>query len=505
MTTNNQSNSLIKWIAIVGDFVLLNVIVFFVSWWLLNNKNWTKTHLDFFMMLNNLALVLSQMRFSTIIHLRMVGAGDFFKRIFGLSVTQCVLAYLLLRLFNHHMSVGWIQLGIGIAFFCGLLILRACERWLVKLYRQAGRNTRNVTLVGNDPELLNLYKKLVSDQTMGYHVMGYYADTEIGEWTHSLRSDGRGQTEEVLTNKDNTNNTDDNRIESVENKKYELKHLGTLQEFLEKMANDPDSLTLGDELYVSLSRRDKGIIKSISRFCDHKIIRFFYVPVSIETIGLNLKREMMDDMEIFTTYENPLDNPLNKIVKRLFDIILSLFFLIPTAIMFPFIWLIIKIQSPGPIFFKQARTGIDGKTFYVLKFRSMHVNKDADKVQATKNDPRKYPFGNFMRKSNIDELPQFINILKGDMSFVGPRPHMLAHTEQYSGIIDQYMVRHFVKPGLTGWAQVTGFRGETKELWQMEGRVKRDIWYMENWSLWLDIRIIWMTFKTIFFHDKNAY
>ena len=141
----------------------------------------------------------------------------------------------------------------------------------------------------------------------------------------------------------------------------------------------------------------------------------------------------------------------------------------------------------------------------MLKFRSMHMNKDADRLQATKDDPRKYPFGNFMRKSNIDELPQFLNVLKGDMSIVGPRPHMLAHTEQYSALIDQYMVRHFVKPGLTGWAQVTGFRGETKELWQMEGRVKRDIWYMENWSIWLDIRIIWLTAKTIFVHDKNAY
>ena len=234
-------------------------------------------------------------------------------------------------------------------------------------------------------------------------------------------------------------------------------------------------------------------------------MRFYYVPVSVESIGLNLKRELLDDIEIYTTYENPLQSVGNRLLKRTFDIVMSLFFLIPTALMFPFIWLIIKIQSPGPIFFKQARTGIDGKTFYVLKFRSMHVNKDADKLQATKNDPRKYPFGNFMRKSNIDELPQFINILKGDMSFVGPRPHMLAHTEQYSALITKYMVRHFVKPGLTGWAQVTGFRGETKELWQMEGRVKRDIWYMEHWSIWLDIRIIWMTFKTIFVHDKNAY
>jgi putative colanic acid biosynthesis UDP-glucose lipid carrier transferase len=166
---------------------------------------------------------------------------------------------------------------------------------------------------------------------------------------------------------------------------------------------------------------------------------------------------------------------------------------------------IIKIQSPGPIFFRQRRTGLDGKEFEMIKFRSMHVNEDADKMQATENDPRKFGFGTFMRKSNIDELPQFWNVLRGDMSIVGPRPHMLAHTMQYSQLIDKYMVRHFVKPGITGWAQVTGFRGETKEKWQMEGRVERDIWYIQNWTIWIDLRIIWMTVKTIFKHDEKAY
>ena len=198
-------------------------------------------------------------------------------------------------------------------------------------------------------------------------------------------------------------------------------------------------------------------------------------------------------------------NSVNRAVKRTFDLLLVMIFMIPALLIFPFVWIIVKIQSPGPIFFKQKRTGLDGKDFNLYKFRSMHVNKDADRVQATKNDPRKYPFGNFMRKANIDEIPQIINVLKGDMSFVGPRPHMLAHTEQYSQLIDKYMVRHFVKPGVTGWAQVTGFRGETNELWQMEGRVKRDIWYMEHWSIWLDIRIIWMTLKTFFVHDEHAY
>ena len=180
----------------------------------------------------------------------------------------------------------------------------------------------------------------------------------------------------------------------------------------------------------------------------------------------------------------------------------ALFFL---ALLWPVIAMIIKRQSPGPILFRQARTGLDGKTFILLKFRSMHVNAEADRLQATKDDPRKFPFGDWMRRTNVDELPQFWNVLKGEMSIVGPRPHMLAHTAFYSEQIDKYMVRHFVKPGLTGWAQVTGYRGETSELWQMEGRVKRDIWYMEHWSFWLDLRIIWKTIKAMFLsNNKNA-
>jgi len=135
----------------------------------------------------------------------------------------------------------------------------------------------------------------------------------------------------------------------------------------------------------------------------------------------------------------------------------------------------------------------------------MRVNKDSDKVQATLNDPRKTRLGNFMRKTNIDELPQFINVLLGDMSVVGPRPHMLKHTEEYSKLIDKYMVRHLVKPGITGWAQVTGFRGETRELWQMEGRVERDIWYLEHWTFMLDLYIIYKTVKNAVKGEKEAY
>jgi putative colanic acid biosynthesis UDP-glucose lipid carrier transferase len=157
------------------------------------------------------------------------------------------------------------------------------------------------------------------------------------------------------------------------------------------------------------------------------------------------------------------------------------------------------------VLFKQLRTGKNGKDFWCLKFRSMRVNAASDTQQATRNDPRKTRVGDFLRRTNLDELPQVFNILMGDMSIVGPRPHMLKHTEDYSKQIDKYMVRHYVKPGLTGWAQVNGFRGETKEEWQMRKRVEYDIWYLENWSLWLDLKIIYRTGYNMLHKEENAF
>ena len=483
MRNNDQSNRIIKWIVMVGDFMLLNLIMLAFAQWHWRMKTWGEGNIEIFLLASNLALLLSMQKFSTIIHLRVVGAGDILERIVGLTFVGAILTYLLLKVFAYGLPIGWLLFEIGTVFFVTLLFKRLGERWFLKLYREAGRNTRSVTLVGSDPELIGIFMKLRDDATLGYRILGYYGEESLGDVATEV----------------------DKQTKRPVKERGLLRRLGSLEDFLKAMEETPDELELGDELYLCISRKQRDIIRSVSGLCDHRVVRFYYVPVSVETIGLNLKREFMDDIEVYTTYENPLQNPVNKALKRTFDIVLSLVFLSITALLFPIIYLMIKIQSPGPIFFKQLRTGLDGKDFYCYKFRSMHVNKDADRLQATKDDPRKYPFGNFMRKANIDELPQFWNVLKGDMSIVGPRPHMLAHTEQYSKLIDKYMVRHFVKPGVTGWAQVTGFRGETQELWQMEGRVQRDIWYMEHWSIWLDIRIIWLTIKTIFVHDEHAY
>jgi lipopolysaccharide/colanic/teichoic acid biosynthesis glycosyltransferase len=157
------------------------------------------------------------------------------------------------------------------------------------------------------------------------------------------------------------------------------------------------------------------------------------------------------------------------------------------------------------VFFVQWRSGKDNKKFKCYKFRTLSVNADAHLKQVTKNDSRITPLGKFLRKTNLDEFPQFFNVLKGDMSVVGPRPHMLLHTETFSKILEEYMVRHFVKPGVTGWAQVHGYRGEIKEEEQLRKRIEHDIWYMENWSSWLDIKIMWMTIFKTFKGDSNAY
>lgn len=469
MSNNDQTNRLIKWMTIIGDFILLNAVILIFSYWHWFMSLWSNGRLEIFILGSNISMMIAQMRFSTIIHQRMVGAGDIMKNIVGLVTTQVCVAYFLLKVLPYKFHVAGPLLEIGAVFMVLLILKRLAERLYVKLYRGSGKNTRTVTLVGSDQELTTLYKKMHTDPTLGYKILGYYGEEELD------------------------NDTDKS-----------LERLGSMEDFIKGLDN-PESLVLGDELYLCVSRTKQKLIRRVSNFCDHQLVRFYYVPIAAELLRLNLKRESLDDMDVYTAYENPLQNPVNRAEKRAFDLFLALVFLIPTLLLFPIVWIMMKIQSPGPLFFKQERTGMDGKVFWCYKFRSMHVNKEADTLQATKDDPRKYPFGSFMRKANLDEVPQIINVLKGDMSVVGPRPHMLAHTEQYSQLIDKYMVRHFVKPGVTGWAQVTGYRGETNELWQMEGRVKRDIWYMEHWSIWLDIRIIWLTLKTFIIHDKNAY
>jgi putative colanic acid biosynthesis UDP-glucose lipid carrier transferase len=196
---------------------------------------------------------------------------------------------------------------------------------------------------------------------------------------------------------------------------------------------------------------------------------------------------------------------VNSAVKRFSDVVLSLLILLLIAPLMLFIAMGVKLSSPGPVLFKQRRYGLDGKEIIVYKFRSMTVMEDSGQVnQATRSDPRITPFGGFLRKTSLDELPQFINVLQGRMSIVGPRPHAVSHNELYRGLINGYMIRHKVKPGITGWAQVKGFRGETETVEKMQARIDFDLDYLRNWSLFLDLFIIFKTISVVI-NDKNAY
>ena len=457
---------MIMHLVMVCDIVLLNIVLFCFPLEFLKAEDWNWENKRLFLLICNVALLASEWCFHTIIHQRMVTAIDILKRICYLVLMQSLVAYVLMRHLMYQTGAGWLLTYTALAYLAVLIVARFLERNALKHFRRNGHNIRTVTMVGLESELCRIYEQLEETPTAGYRIHGYYSNETV--------SDSR------------------------------IPWLGTIEGLISDIKQGK-KVELCDELYVCLSRKDRETIELLAQYADSQLTRFFYVPKSLEVIQLSLKREFINGIEVFATHESPLDNILARFIKRVLDIIISSLALILTGILFPIIVCIIKKQSPGPIFFMQQRTGLDGKNFFCYKFRSMHVNKDADKLQATKDDPRKYPFGDFMRKASIDELPQFWNVLKGDMSVVGPRPHMLAHTELYSHKIREYMVRHFVKPGITGWAQVTGYRGETKELWQMKERVTRDIWYIENWNFWLDLRIIWLTFRTCFSHDENAY
>jgi len=202
----------------------------------------------------------------------------------------------------------------------------------------------------------------------------------------------------------------------------------------------------------------------------------------------------------------PQEEPYNRYIKRTFDILFSLFVLIfVLSWLYPLLAILIKLDSKGPVIFKQHRSGRDNKSFWCYKFRSMRENKDSHHKQASRHDDRITKLGRFLRSTSLDEFPQFINVLIGNMSVVGPRPHMLKHTEQYRHVIKNYMVRHYSKPGITGWAQINGYRGETHQTDAMEKRVEHDIWYLENWSVYLDIKIVLRTISQVLRGHINAY
>ena len=261
-----------------------------------------------------------------------------------------------------------------------------------------------------------------------------------------------------------------------------------------------------DEIYCSISELTNKKINEIIDFADNNLRPIRFLPDNRNIYSKRLNFEYYDYLPILSLRTIPLEGPINSFLKRAFDILFSFFIIIfLLSWLTPLLAILIRLESKGPVFFRQYRNGINSKEFACYKFRSMAMNEEADKEQAKKGDRRITRIGKFIRSTSIDELPQFYNVFYGHMSVVGPRPHMVAHTEKYANNIDKYMVRHFVKPGITGLAQVKGYRGEIETEADIVNRVKYDIFYIENWTLVLDLKIIVQTITNALKGEEKAY
>ena len=334
--------------------------------------------------------------------------------------------------------------------------------FLLKKYRSLGKNYRTTIVIGFDASSKNIIDLFKSKANLGYKYLGCFSN-------------------EVSENGDLLGNFNDVFTYVIEN--------------------------TVDEIYCSLTSLSKDQIKEINKFSIDKNIILKLIPNSNELYNNNQKKEYYDDdLLVLNVHKLPFEFPENFYIKRIFDIFFSLFVCIfLLSWLAPILWLLIKLESKGPLVFKQAREGINGKEFICYKFRSMRLNLLSDRVHATKNDSRVTKMGYILRKTSMDELPQFINVLLGDMSVVGPRPHLESLSLEYQKEVDDYLKRHIVKPGITGLAQVSGYRGEIKNQSDIKNRIRFDIFYIENWSFYLDLKIIIRTIFNVFTGEEKAY
>ncbi|HMI01424.1 MAG TPA: undecaprenyl-phosphate glucose phosphotransferase [Pedobacter sp.] len=261
------------------------------------------------------------------------------------------------------------------------------------------------------------------------------------------------------------------------------------------------------EVYVTVAPQRMAEVRALIEEADRQCMRLKFIPDLAGSLSLPYTISYLgDEFPIITLRNEPLEEMSARFKKRVFDVLFSgMVIVFILSWLYPIIAILIKMQSGGPALFTQERSGRDDKPFLCYKFRSMRVNCDCNTRQATRDDDRITAIGRFLRRTSLDEMPQFFNVFAGHMSVVGPRPHMLKHTEQYKTIINQFMVRHFLKPGITGWAQVNGCRGETRKKRDMENRVKYDLYYLENWSAMLDVKITFMTIINAIRGEENAY
>lgn len=364
-------------------------------------------------------------------------------------------------IFREGQSVGN-QFLVLLSIFSTISFLKISWYFILKKYRSLGKNYRIAIVAGYDESSKNIIKLFKSKSNLGYRYHGFFSNR------------------------------------SYKNEEY-LGSLKSIQTYLES--------NFVDEIYCSLSSLSQNELTDLKKIALEKNIVIKLIPETTELYSKDQKIEYYDDaLMVVNVKKLPFEFEENYYIKRFFDIIFSLFIIIfILSWLYPILWVLIKLESKGPVIFKQQREGLNVEHFVCYKFRSMRSNEQSDKVHARKDDDRVTKIGAFLRRTSLDELPQFINVLKGDMSVVGPRPHLESLSLEYQKEVDDYLKRHLMKPGITGLAQVSGYRGEIKKKSDIKNRVRLDIFYIENWSFFLDIKIIFNTVLNIFKGDENAY
>lgn len=462
----HKYTTLFRWINVVGDYILLNGTLY-VSFIMVDHRPVWKEVYDYKLtiLLLNFCWSYSSSLFGIYNH--------FLKRkaapIMTASMAALSIFVMLALIIKYTLPYLYIPPAIFVncfTLFPAMVLFWRFSFLLFRRYRhrfwQDGSNS--IAIVGAGAAGKDFYNYIVSNPQLDYYIAGIFDD-------------------------------DPAKVPATMN------YLGKVEDCLAYASANHIS-----EIYCALPYNECDRIERLMQESDKHLVRFRLIPDIKGAIQYNFLVELFGYLPVLKLRQEPLENKANVVIKRIFDILFSsIVIVLVLSWLIPLLGLIIKLDSKGPVFFKQLRPGKDHKPFYCLKFRSMVINGESDTLQATKNDARVTRVGKFIRKTSIDELPQFINVLLGDMSVVGPRPNLFIHSRDYSQVINNYMVRYFLTPGITGWAQVNGFRGETREPGAMLNRVQADLWYLENWSILLDMKIIFLTLWQVMRTHDNAF
>jgi putative colanic acid biosynthesis UDP-glucose lipid carrier transferase len=386
-------------------------------------------------------------------------ADQTFKKLIGSLAWFLVIISMIWMPFhdNSLRLLSFLSLAASLLVFLG--IYRVGVHLILRKYRETGHNFRRAVILGTGGTSDQLAQVFKMRRDFGIKFLGYYDDKDVSSQTR-----------------------------------------GNIKKFFEEAID----LNI-DQIYISEHLEEKKV-KKVINFADEHYIKVKVIPGGSLQLEKNLSFSKYGDFFVINVNEIPLDNAFNRVFKRAFDIVFSAFVLVfILSWLIPLVGLLIKLESKGPVFFIQERNGENNKVFMCLKFRSMTPNDYADTHQAVKNDPRITRIGSFLRMTSLDEMPQFINVLLGDMSIVGPRPHTIPMNQVFKTQIEKYNSRHKIKPGITGLAQVKGYRGEIENPYQIRSRVKLDYFYIQNWSILLDLKICILTVYELVVNRENAY